>query len=114
MKKRTLGFKLTFGGIMLVLIPIVVIGGFALYKATGALEEMAKGETVQIAKNMSDMVEIAIKEEMKLTAALSVQPHVIDAASKTSKDGADQALPPRPSGFPSELAKIMKQSGNGL
>ena len=30
---------------------------------------MAKGQAVQIAKNMSDMVEIAIKEEMKLTAA---------------------------------------------
>src|SRR5512137_1224145 len=59
---------------------------------------------------MSDMVEIAIKEEMKLTAAISVQPHVIDAASKTSKEGADRASAEieRVSG---ELAKIIKQTG---
>ena len=57
---------------------------------------MARGQAVQIAKNMSDMVEIAIKEEMKLTSAIiGVQPHVIEAASKSSKEGADQALPPR-------------------
>jgi methyl-accepting chemotaxis protein len=109
-KKKTLGFKLTWGGILLVLIPLIVVGGFSLFKATGALQEMAQGQAVQIAKNMSDMVEIAIKEEMKLTSAISVQPHVIEAASKTSKDGADRASAEleRVSG---ELAKIIKQTG---
>ncbi len=110
MKKRTLGFKLTFGGIMLVLIPIVVIGGFALYKATGALENMARGQALQIAKNMSDMVEIAIKEEMKLTSAISVQPHIVDAAAKTSKEGVDRASS-EIERVSVELAKIIKQTG---
>jgi len=110
MKKRTLGFKLTFGGIMLVLIPIVVIGGFALYKATGALEDMARGQAVQIAKNMSDMVEVAIKEEMKIAASLSVQPHIIEAAAKVSRDGADKTG--ETERLSAELVKIAKQSGN--
>jgi methyl-accepting chemotaxis protein len=110
MKKKTLGFKLTLGGSLLVLIPLIVVGGFSLFKATGALQDMARGQAVQIAKNMSDMVEIAIKEEMKLTSAISVQPHVIEAASKTSKEGADRASAEieRVSG---ELAKIIKQTG---
>jgi len=111
MKKRTLGFKLTVGGIILVLIPIVVIGGFALYKATGALEDMAMGQAKQIAKNISDMIEIALKEEMKIASQLSVQPYVIDAAFKASKDGEAKA-----SGeierVSSELARVMKQSGS--
>jgi len=111
MKKRTLGFKLTFGGIMLVLIPIVVIGGFALYKATGALEDMARGQAVQIAKNISDMIEVALKEEMKVASHLAVQPYVIEAASKSSRDGSTKA-----SGeierLSTEFAKVMKQSGN--
>ncbi len=111
MKKRTLGFKLTFGGIMLVLIPILVIGGFALYKATGALEDMARGQAVQIAKNISDMIEVALKEEMKVASHLSVQPYVITAASKSSKDGAANA-----SGelerLSTEFAKVMKHSGS--
>jgi len=111
MKKRTLGFKLTFGGIMLVLIPIAVVGGFALYKATGALEEMARGQAVQIAKNMSDMVEVAIKEEMKLTTAISVQPYVSEAASKASKDGAEKASGEIERAM-GELAKIIKHTGN--
>ena len=67
---------------MLVLIPIVVIGGFALYKATGALEDMAKGQATQIAKNISDMIEVALKEEMKVASHLAVQPYVIEAASQ--------------------------------
>ena len=111
MKKRTLGFKLTFGGIMLVLVPIVVIGGFALYKATGALEDMARGQAVQIAKNISDMIEVALKEEMKVASHLAVQPYVIEAASKSSKDGAGKA-----SGelerLSTEFAKVMKHSGS--
>ena len=111
MKKRTLGFKLTFGGIMLVLIPIVVVGGFALYKATGALEDMAKGQAMQIAKGISDMIEVALKEEMKVASHLAVQPYVIEAASKSSKEGAAKA-----SGelerLSTEFAKVMKQSGS--
>ncbi len=109
--KKTLGFKLTFGGIMLVLIPILVIGGFALYKATGALEDMAKGQATQIAKNITDMIEVALKEEMKVASHLSVQPYVIEAASKSSKEGAAKA-----SGelerLSTEFAKVMKQSGS--
>jgi methyl-accepting chemotaxis protein len=111
MKKRTLGFKLTFGGIMLVLIPIVVVGGFALYKATGALEDMARGQATQIAKGISDMIEVALKEEMKVASHLAVQPYVIEAASKSSKEGAAKA-----SGelerLSTEFAKVMKQSGS--
>nr|MCU0555208.1 Cache 3/Cache 2 fusion domain-containing protein [Syntrophales bacterium] len=110
MKKKTLGFKLTFGGIMLVLIPIIVVGGFALYKATGALEDMARGQAVQIAKNMSDMVEVAIKEEMKIAASLSVQPHIVEAAAKVSRDGADKAA--ETERISAELVKIAKQTGN--
>ena len=110
MKKRTLGFKLTFGGIMLVLIPIVVIGGFALYKATGALDDMARGQAVQITKNMSDMVEVAIKEEMKIAASLSVQPHIIEAAAKVSHVGAEKAA--ETDRISAELVKITKQTGN--
>ena len=91
MKKRTLGFKLTAGGIMLVLIPIMVVGGFALWKATVALQDLAKGQAAQIAKNLSEMVEVALREEMKIASQLSVQPYVIEAATKTSKEGAAQA-----------------------
>jgi len=110
MKKRTLGFKLTFGGIMLVLIPIVVIGGFALYKASNALEDMAKGQAAQIAKNLSDMVEMTLKEEMKVAASLSVQPHIIEAAAKVSKEGIDKTSA-ETERISAELGKIAKQSG---
>ena len=72
---------------------------------------MAKGQASQIAKNISDMIEVALKEEMKVASHLAVQPYVIEAASKSSKDGAAKA-----SGeieqLSSEFAKVMKQSGS--
>lgn len=111
MKKRTLGFKLTFGGIMLVLVPILVIGGFALYKATGALDDMARGQAVQIARNVADMIEVGLKEEMKVASHLAVQPYVIEAASKSSRDGASGASS-EIERLSTEFAKVMKHSGS--
>jgi methyl-accepting chemotaxis protein len=110
MKKRTLGFKLIAGGILLVMIPLAVVGAFALYKATGALDDMARGQATQIAKNLTDMIEVALKEEMKVASHLAVQSYVIDAASKVSKEGEAKA-----SGelerVSTEFARVMKQSG---
>jgi|WetSurMetagenome_2_1015567.scaffolds.fasta_scaffold03742_9 methyl-accepting chemotaxis protein len=111
MNKRTLGFKLTAGGIMLVLIPILVVGGFALWKANVALQDLAKGQAVQIAKNLSEMVEVALREEMKITSQLSVQPYVVEVATKASKEGAAQAAGAIEH-LSVELAKVNKQSGN--
>ena len=111
MKKRTLGFKLTAGGIMLVLIPILVVGGFALWKATVALQDLSKGQAVQIAKNLAEMVEVALREEMKIASQLSVQPYVVEAAAKVSKEGAAQAAGAIEH-LSAEFAKVNKQSGN--
>lgn len=113
MNKRTLGFKITAGGIMLVLIPILVVGGFALWKGTVALQDIAKGQAVQISKNIGEMVEVALREEMKIASQLSVQPYVVEATTKASKGGAAQATGAIEH-LTAEFSKVNKQSGNEL
>ena len=39
MKKKSLGFKLVMGGLIIALIPMLAIGGFSIYQASRSLEK---------------------------------------------------------------------------
>ena len=49
MKKKTLGFKLVAGGIAAVLIPLLVVGLFAVNKASDALTQASQSRALDIA-----------------------------------------------------------------
>ena len=91
MKKRTLGFKLIFGGIIAVLIPLMVVGIFASLKASSALEELALHQSTEVAKGLANMTELAVKEEMKIASQLATTDTIIDAAVKHAQGGASSA-----------------------
>jgi len=82
MKKKTLGFKLVFGGIMVVLIPLLVVGLYASIKASSALEELALSQSAEIAKSLAGTADVAVQEELKIVTQLSLMDTVIDAAAK--------------------------------
>ncbi|MCE5265570.1 MAG: methyl-accepting chemotaxis protein [Deltaproteobacteria bacterium] len=110
MAKRTLGFKLTLGGILAMVIPLAIVGSFSLFTASSALQEMAKGQASQIAKNMADMVEVAIKAEVKIAADLAGRPDIIEAASKAASEGDKNGAGIEKAS--AELARLVKQGGN--
>jgi methyl-accepting chemotaxis protein len=110
MKKRTLGFKLTAGGIMLMLIPLVVVGGFAVWKAMSALQGSTAEKAAQIAKDISTMIEMTLREEMKISTQLAGQSYVVEAASRVAKDGTDRAAA-EIERLQSEFAKVEKAGG---
>ncbi len=72
---------------------------------------MAKGQAVQIAKNISDMIEVAIKEEMKVASHCRFSPMSLRRLRNHPRT-ARPRLPARLERLSAEFAKVMKQSGS--
>ena len=87
MRKMTLGTKMTLGGIAFVVLPLLVVGILSYNRAAEGLENLAYGRAEVIAKNLADMVQLALLEELKLAEDLAAGTTVIRAAEKVSSDG---------------------------
>ena len=85
MKKMTLGFKLVAGGILAVMIPLLIVGIFAALKSSAALEAAALGQSMEIAKGIANMAQLAVQEELKIVSQLAERESVIEAAVQHAK-----------------------------
>jgi len=113
MKKRSLGFKLVAGGIGVVLIPLMVIGVFAVTKASSSLEALAKDQAVNIARDLANMTQLVLLEELKFIENIAIAPETREAAAKVAASGTKEAA--------DEIARLhamlmatMKKVGGGF
>jgi methyl-accepting chemotaxis protein len=86
--KRSLAFKLVFGGIIIILIPLFMVGIFAITKSSRALEESSKMQSIETAEALTSMVSMVLLEELKIVSDYAIKSEVIDAATKVSKGDA--------------------------
>ena len=86
MQKRTLGFKLVAGGILVVLIPLLVVGIFSAVKASQSLETAAKAQATKAAKDIADMVQVALNTEIKVATELAIADTTILAAANRADE----------------------------
>jgi len=108
MSNRSLRFKMITGGIIAVLLPLLVIGGFSIYRSGDALEEVSKSQSMEMAKGLAHMANLAVQEEMKIVAQMALRDVVIDVATKYAEgvnDGAEAAK------ATSELTILLQKSG---
>ncbi|MEN6320544.1 MAG: methyl-accepting chemotaxis protein [Syntrophaceae bacterium] len=92
MKKVTLNFKLIAGGIIAVLIPLLVVGIFAVVKASGALEDAARDRAMKGAHNLASMVKEVLATELKVAGELAVSSEAIKAAADGNVDEMNRKL----------------------
>lgn len=109
MKKMTLGFKLVFGGIIAVLIPLTIVGIFASYKASSALEELALHQSMEVAKGLANMTQLAIMEELKIATQLSKTDTIVEVATKHAQNAAGSSDIERAT---AALTTLVKASGD--
>lgn len=107
MKRKSLSAKLVFGGVIIVLVPVLAIGLISALKSSGALEEVARHQSVELAKGLANMAQLAIQEEMKVAAQVAARDVVVEAATRKAS-GED----PNIEKLNSELKAIVKGSGN--
>lgn len=110
MKKKSLGFKLTVGGIAVVLIPLAIIGFFSVTKASNALVAISEEQAVNIAKDVANMTLLVLQEELKLTQQLAAGQSAIAAAAKVHGSGAGQAAEEIKM-LNAELSRVMQKIG---
>jgi methyl-accepting chemotaxis protein len=89
MGKRSLGFKLVFGGILIVFIPLAVVGLLSVMNASESLTKMSKEQAAQTAKNLADMTELVLEEEVKIAQLQAGRNVVINTVAKISTAGMD-------------------------
>ena len=92
MKKRTLGFKLVAGGITAVLIPLLIIGIFAVYKASSALETQARERAVGGAAKLADLVNGILATEIKVATEIAATNAAVNAANGSDITTMDKRL----------------------
>jgi methyl-accepting chemotaxis protein len=72
MKQKTLGFKMIFGGILVVLIPLLTVGIFASWKSYQALGDASKEQSMHLAKSLADAVQTDMLEQLNIVKTLAV------------------------------------------
>ena len=81
MKKKTLGFKLVAGGVLATLVPLLVVGVFAIVQATGALETAARERVAGGAVKLADLVQQDLSLELKVAGEIAVSDEALNAAN---------------------------------
>jgi len=104
MKNRSLRFKMITGGVVAVLVPLLIVGGFSVYKSGQTIETLTTQQGTEIAKGLAHAADVAMKEELKIVAQLATRDVVIAAATKRGQAESDRAT--------AELTAMVKQSGN--
>ncbi|NLI82056.1 MAG: methyl-accepting chemotaxis protein [Deltaproteobacteria bacterium] len=110
MKRMTLNLKLLLGGMSLVLIPLLIVGFFSLYKASTALEEGAKEKALMAAKGLAAEAQVFLTGEMKMTTELAFGNTTIDVATLVSKSPGEDHTKAVES-LSRKLTNAMKQIG---
>jgi methyl-accepting chemotaxis protein len=70
-RKRGLTFKLMAGGVSIAVIPLLVVGLFAVNQASRGLKEAAQEQSVRLAGNLAEMIQLVLEEEKKLAKKLA-------------------------------------------
>jgi len=106
MKDLSLQSKMVLGGTLIVLIPLIIVGTVTFINSSRDLENISKGQTVQIAKSLTSMVQIAIEKDLKILAVMANDPFIIDGASRKEYGSFNEKL--------AELYKMVGMDYEGL
>ncbi|MGA2936512.1 MAG: methyl-accepting chemotaxis protein [Syntrophobacteraceae bacterium] len=110
MKKLTLASRLTLGGIIIVVVPLLIVGLFAVMKASDALTDLSREQATNVAVKLADMTEVALSEEIKLTKELSMEKTTTETAAKVAKGKAEDSATDIDR-LNRHLSDVMKQIG---
>ncbi len=88
MKKKSLRFKMITGGVLAVVVPLLIVGVFSIYRASDALEELAQSRSQEVARGLAAMPNLAVQEEMKIAAQIARNSAVIAAVANPADEAA--------------------------
>ena len=91
-KDIKLRVKLVWGGLLLVLLPMMLVGGISITTASKALIQSGRDEALQISKDLSVMTEILFREQVRFVRELSKTSLVQGGVNMVGVMGLDMAM----------------------
>ncbi len=91
MKKMTLKTKLIIGGVVAAMLPLIVVGLFAIYESSSALVSSAQGQAMLAAQNLSTMVNLSMAQEIEKAQTIAAAPVVQQVAAGTGAEDTGNA-----------------------
>ncbi len=88
----TLRSKMVLGGTLILLIPMAVIGTVTFLNTSRSLEEIAGLQHMQIARSLSEMIQVALDKEVKILKSIAADPMVVEALLSGSHERLDERL----------------------
>jgi hypothetical protein len=76
MSGMNLSKKLLFGGALLTLIPLLILGAYTILNTTSTLTELSESTTLQTADKLCSIVNTIIDQEIVLAKGISGLPEV--------------------------------------
>ena len=104
MNKRSLQFKMMAIGVLAVLVPLFVVGGFSVYKAMSAMEVASAFQSTEVAKGLAHAANLVVQEELRTISQLAVRDVVISAAATRGEAESAKAT--------AELTRFVESGGN--
>lgn len=74
--------KMIIGSIVAVLVPLLVVGGFAIFEARDALEKQSRSESINTVEGLANLANNVMQEELKIVVQASLRESVVNAASE--------------------------------
>ncbi len=111
MKERSLNFKMTLGGVLAVLVPLLVVGAFSAFKSEKALMNAATEQAAHIANELAASVQTIFLEEIKLVNSLAVKNDIVAVAAAVTAGRSGEA-DGQLARQAADLAAMMKKVGS--
>jgi len=77
---RSISFKLVAGGCVAVIVPLVVVGYFAVMKSSSAIVDSAESSALQQAKQLATLIDSTIVAQERLVSSFVVEPEIVKLA----------------------------------
>jgi len=87
---------------------LLVVGTFSIFKAMNALEDVSQSQSKEVAKGLAHMANLAVQEEMKISAQVAQNAMIINGAAEHAEGVKDGAQAQKAT---EELTAIVKRSG---
>ena len=108
-KTQSIGFKIIVGGILVVLIPLLIVGGFSMTKSSKAFSTMASTQAQEVAEDLARLINKILMADITLAQTFAAKYQVIHGAilkNQGNGDDVDQTL--------SNLSQNLQNTFNSL
>ncbi len=86
---RSISFRLITGGCLAVILPLLVVGYFAITKASDALTLHAKGSALEQARRLSSIVDSNLELQERLANSIATDASIVQVAELIKEKGVD-------------------------